>query len=164
MDYFILANLAICFAWTIPYLMWQCDRIHAKEQTWTWIIRFADLVETIMLVLTRFVPYGFYGTIALAAFYIVQVIMLVLQFVFADWGALARVKSFLWILFYIFFFLVDIVHVDLLQYLINAPFMVSISESIKGISIDATVIELIIMLIKLIIALLTRTKKKEEEN
>lgn len=114
MDTLIVANLCKEVLWVIPYLLWQFDKIDGSEETWTKVIAFADITEWIILVLTRFVPYGTWGTIALGAFYAINLITLILQFVFAEWGLIEKLKTTFWIAFYVALMLIDIAHMDLI--------------------------------------------------
>ena len=94
----VFSGIQLVFA--IYYLYWQFIGTSMSEPSMTRVIRALDLAEWAVFVATRFLPYGKYGKIALATFYISVAIILTLQFIFSEFGAWEKVKDILWIGYY----------------------------------------------------------------
>lgn len=89
--------------------------------------RLTDLLETVLLVITHIFTFSTYGAYGLGAFYILNIILLVLQFIFADWGLGRKILDLFWIAFYVILFLMDVCKIAL-------PEIVSFISSSENIS------------------------------
>ncbi len=93
-----------------------------------------DVFETIVFIVLRFVKPSQIGFYCWAAFLVIQLILLALQFIFAKWGAIARLKTILWIAFYVILFMIDILGIDVLGITATklGPTVVSIDTYLKN--------------------------------
>ena len=114
-DYVLLIHAGIFLVHTLVFLLYQLDILSIDEDFMIICFRVLNVIETIILLVTRFVDYGPWGTFGLAAFYILNIILLVLQFIFADWGIGHKFSDCLWIAFYIFMFMLDIFKVNIVD-------------------------------------------------
>ena len=114
-DKFLLAHLIIEAVFAIVYLLWQFDKIDIDDKAIQVVIALLNLFETILLILTRFIECGRVGTISLGIWYILNLILLVMQLSLTDWDRRFKVQNIVWILFYIIMFSNDIVHINLIS-------------------------------------------------
>ena len=85
-----------------------------SESSMTIWIRTLDVFETIIFIVLRFVQPSQIGLYCWAAFLVIQLLLLALQFIFAEWGGVARLKTILWIAFYVILFMIDILGIDVI--------------------------------------------------
>ena len=149
MDIIIISYSGFALIWYVFYILWQFEIVGGSENGWTKFIRFQDIIETIVFVMSRFIPFGIWGTRALCVAYSIHIIGLILQLVFAEWdGALWKIQTSLWIAFYIIMIFIDIAHIDIISIILNQT-IVFIEERagfIKAIGIG-TFIELILFIL-----------------
>ena len=70
--------------------------------------------------MTRFIPFGVWGTRALCGAYCLHIIGLILQLVFAEWDGLKwKIETSLWLAFYIMMIFIDIAHIDIISMILN---------------------------------------------
>ncbi len=119
-DKLLIGHLILQAGWAIVFLIWQFVEIDIQESTWKTIIRFFNVIEVIVFIVTRFVSFGKWGALALCGFYIINILLLTLQFTFANWGMFQKMKDILWITYYVVLILVDIVHIDIIGMLIQS--------------------------------------------
>ena len=149
MDIVIISYFVFVLAWAIIYHLWQFDIIGGSETAWKRFFRFQDIIETIVFILTRFVPYGIWGARALCATYCLHIICLIIQLVFADWdGIMWKIQTALWIAFYIAMIFIDIAHVDIVSLILNRSidYIEENAAFVKKIGIG-TCIELVLFLV-----------------
>jgi len=139
--------------WMLYYLLWQFAGTSMSEETMTKIIRFLDIMEWGIFVVTRFLPYNKIGKSALGAFYVASFILLILQFVLAEWGSFSRFKTFLWMCYYVILFLIDIIKIDVFGELAMrfGPTFVSIDHYLKGSWLGVVLQAIIVAMLKEII-------------
>ena len=119
MDYILLGFSAFFLIHTIIFLLYQFEVLDISENSMVRWIRFLNILETIILVLTRFIAFGTWGKFALATFYILNIITLILQFILAEFGFGQKILDIFWILFYVFLFLLDITNISFMQIIDN---------------------------------------------
>lgn len=111
-DIAIIIHLFIETIFSVFYLLWQFDRLSISENVIKTTINFLNYIETVILILTIFLDYGTWGTFGLGAWYVLNSILLILQFSLAEWGWLQKVKDVFWLLFYAYLFLLHVLHID----------------------------------------------------
>ncbi len=107
---------------TITYFRWQFDQIYMLEDSMTKALKFFDVLEWIMFLVTRFVPFGKIGRFSLCGFYILVLTTLVFQFTFADRSFRRKHpawKDIAWISYYVILIMVDIFNVPVLTLLFS---------------------------------------------
>ena len=114
-DYVLLIHAGIFLIHSAIFLLYQFEVLDIDEDFMITTVRILNVIETIILVVTRFVAFGPWGTFVLAAFYILNIMLLVLQFVFADFGVGHKFLDCLWIVFYIFMFTIDVLGVSIVD-------------------------------------------------
>ena len=134
LDKALLIHLAIEIVFSVFYLFWQFERIEFPEKAMQVIISILNIFETVLLIMTRFMDYGSWGVFALGAWYILNTLLLVMQFVLADWGWRYKIQDVLWISLYVHLFCLDVVHVNLITGLVSkySPAILAFGEKING--------------------------------
>ena len=128
MDNIILGYLAGYSIHFVIYLLYQFEVLNIREKSMVRWVRVTDILETVLLVITHIIPFSTKGAYGLGAFYILNVILLVMQFIFADWGIGRKILDFFWIGFYVILFLMDVCGISLAEIVT----FVSSSENIKA--------------------------------
>ena len=93
---------------------------------------FMDFFETIILVGTRFCNLSEIGTYALGGFYIIEIILLILQFFFSDLGISIKIKSMIFVTLYIFLFSYDVLNVNLILKIIESDEFIYLDNFLKN--------------------------------
>lgn len=114
-DKILLGFMIYFLIFFFVFLLYQTGKIRLSESSMGHWIRANDVFETILLVLTRFLPFGFWGTFGLGAFYVLSIILLSLQFVFAEFGPGRKILDLMWIGFYVMLFMMDVLDVNVIQ-------------------------------------------------
>ena len=114
-DYVLLIHAGIYLIHSVVFLLYQFEILDIDEDFMINWVRILNVIETIILLTTRFVDFGPWGTFGLGAFYVLNIILLVLQFIYANWGIGQKFFDCLWIAFYIFMFSLDIFHISILD-------------------------------------------------
>jgi hypothetical protein len=96
------------------------------------IIVFMDIFETIILVGTRFCNLSGIGTFALGGFYVIEIILLVLQLIFADLGESIKFKSIFFIILYVFLFSHDVLNINLILLIIESDTFAHLDNFLKN--------------------------------
>lgn len=122
--FYYLAFFSIHFT---VFLLYQFEIFDVDEDIVSYWLRFTNILETAFLIYTRFVAFSNRGTIGLAIIYILNIILLVLQFIFADWGIGHKFLDLLWIAFYALLFSIDVCKVTLAE----VVYFISSTESSK---------------------------------
>lgn len=115
LDVFVVVYSSIYIIYFIVFLLYQFDIIDVSETLMIWWTRFLNVVETVILISIRFFELGNKGIIALAIFYILNVVLLVLQFIFSEFGIGRKILDIFWIGFYVILFLIDICNINITQ-------------------------------------------------
>lgn len=120
----IIVGYTVFFAiFFIFFLLYQFDIVSIKDKTIFRWLRVANILETILLIIVHIFSFSIYGTYGLAAFYILNAILLLLQFIFADWGIGRKILDIFWLCFYALLFAIDIFKislVDIVSYISNS--------------------------------------------
>lgn len=132
MKYVLIINFAIQLIFAICYVLWQFNVFNFEEETMTHIIVFMDILETVILVITRFYKPEGIGKYMLAGFYILETVLLLLQLFFANLGISIKIKSILWIAFYVFLFALDIKDVNLITTAVKSEFVLSVDTFLQN--------------------------------
>lgn len=120
LDIIIISYSGFVLVWSIFFYLWQIGIINGSEYWWGKVLTFQDIIETIVFVMTRFLPYGIWGTRALCVAYCLHIIGLILQLVFAEWdGIMWKIQASLWLTFYIVMIFIDIAHIDIISLILN---------------------------------------------
>lgn len=163
LDIYLLVHLAIEVIFEVFYLAWQFDRIDVDEKVVQVIIAILNTFETTLLIVSRFRPYTGWGTFALAAWYVLNTIMLCMQFALADWGWRHKVQDVLWISLYVCLFLHDVhgIH-PILEILgrISEPLM-AFGEKIDGTFWGDVIKSIILFLVKAVWNLFATVKSDD---
>ena len=112
----------------IIFLLYQFEVLNIREKSMVRWVRVTDILETVLLVITHIIPFSTKGAYGLGAFYILNVILLVMQFIFADWGIGRKILDVFWIGFYVLLFLMDVCKIGLPEIVA----FISSSENIKA--------------------------------
>ena len=112
-DKIIWGYLLFFFIHFVVFLLYQFGIININETSMIRWGRLTDLLETVLLVTTHIFTFSTYGAYGLGAFYILNIILLVLQFIFADWGLGRKILDLFWIAFYVILFLMDVCKITL---------------------------------------------------
>ena len=133
LDKVLFAYLAIVIVWSVIYLSWQFEKIDIDEKTMQVIIAILTIFETVLLIMTRFMEFGSWGVFALGSWYVLNTILLVMQFVLANWGWKYKVQDIIWIALYVHLFCIDVIHVNLIAGLFSkyCPAIFAFGEKIK---------------------------------
>lgn len=115
----LITNFVLQLLFSIGFILWQFDVYDLDDDVFARLLSALGLLETLILVFSRFIEISKMGKLFLAGFYILQIVMLALQFVFADWGIVWQIKSFLWIIFYIILFMIDIINYPIFSVIFN---------------------------------------------
>lgn len=115
LDYVLVIYFIVNLIFAILFLLYQFDILDIPEEIMIHWCRFFSICETVILITTRFFDFGTWGAIGIGAFYILNIILLVLQFIFAEFGAGRKILDILWIAFYVMLFLVDICNISTMQ-------------------------------------------------
>ena len=99
----------------VVFLLYQFEKIDLPESAMIHWCRVNDIFETILLILTRFIDFGLWGKFGLGTFYVLSIILLVLQLIYAEFGFGRKILDVLWIAFYVFLFMIDIFDVSIAQ-------------------------------------------------
>ena len=126
-DKIIWGYLLFFFIHFVVFLLYQFEILNIDETSMIRWGRLTDLLETVLLVITHIFTFSTYGAYGLGAFYILNIILLVLQFIFADWGLGRKILDLFWIAFYVILFLMDVCKITL-------PEIVSFISSSENIS------------------------------
>lgn len=98
---------------TIVFLLYQFDVVNIRERSMVYWIRAVNIIETLFLAIIHIFTFSSYGTYFLGAIYLLNITLLVLQFIFAEWGFGRKVLDFFWIGFYTLLFLIDVLKIGL---------------------------------------------------
>jgi hypothetical protein len=112
--------------------VWQFLLDFCSEETMTRIIVFMDVFETIILVGTRFCNLSETGLYALGGFYVIEIILLILQLIFADLGISIKVKSIFFITLYVFLFAYDVLNINLIVLIIESKDFIYLDNFLKN--------------------------------
>lgn len=115
LDIALLVFATYFFAFFITFLLYQFGKIKLRESAMIHWCRANEILETILLIITRFVSFGVFGKFGLAAFYVLTIILLILQCIYAEFGFGRKLLDGFWILFYVFLFLIDICDISVAQ-------------------------------------------------
>lgn len=115
LDKIIIGYSLFFFIHFIIYLLYQFDKIKISERGMIQWIRFLNILETILLIITHVFSYTVYGTWGLAVFYILNISLLILQCIFAEWGVGRKILDFFWIGFYVLLFSMDICNIGIAE-------------------------------------------------
>ena len=126
-DKIIWGYLLFFFIHFVVFLLYQFEILNIDETSMIRWVRLTNLLETALLVITHIFTFSTYGAYGLGAFYILNIILLVLQFIFADWGLGRKILDLFWIAFYVILFLMDACKITL-------PEIVSFISSSENIS------------------------------
>lgn len=150
LDKALLAHLAIEIIFAVIYLLWQFDKFDMDDKAMQCVIAVLNIIETVLLIMTRFMDYGSWGVFALGAWYVLNTILLVMQLVLADWEWTFKVQDVLWIALYVHLFCIDVLHVNLITGLFSkySPAIFDFGEKIKGTFWGDLISSLLIALIK----------------
>lgn len=154
-------NLGITILWTIPYLLWQFDIIGGDEDVWGRIITFANIFETVVLIVAHIGQRGTLGNTCLGVFYGISIITLFLQLIFADPRVIGKFETIFWLIFYIVFFAIDIFGADFSEFIEHVPLVKWLSNQISTLTLH-DVIELLLLTPKLL-AHITKLIKRLNE-
>ena len=127
-DTIIFGYLAFFAIHFIIFLLYQFDVLRIREKSMIRWVRVTNIFETVFLVITHIFSVSTKGAYGLGAFYILNIILLVLQFIYADWGVGRKILDFFWIGFYVILFLMDVCGISLAEIVT----FVSSSENIKA--------------------------------
>lgn len=108
MNKILIGHTIIFFVYFVVYLLYQFEVLEIDEEVMIRVTRFSTAVETIILIATRFVSFERSGMFALGSFYAMNIILLALQFTFANWGIGRKILDLMWISFYVILFLIDV--------------------------------------------------------
>ena len=61
LDKVLLVFLAIQFIFAIVYLLYQFEKIDIDDKVIQCVITFLNIIETVLLIMTRFMDYGRWG-------------------------------------------------------------------------------------------------------
>jgi hypothetical protein len=114
-DKIIWGYLLFFFIHFVVFLLYQFEILNIDETSMIRWGRLTDLLETVLLVITHIFTFSTYGAYGLGAFYILNIILLVLQFIFADWGLGRKILDLFWIAFYVILFLMDVCKITLTE-------------------------------------------------
>ena len=67
---------------TIVFLLYQFDVVNIRERSMVYWIRAVNIIETLFLAITHIFTFSSYGTYFLGAIYLLNITLLVLQFIF----------------------------------------------------------------------------------
>lgn len=109
----IIAYLIFFLIHTIVFLLYQFEIVRIRERSIVYWIRVVNIIETLFLAITHIFTFSSYGVYCLGTIYLLNIILLVLQFIFAEWGVGRKVLDFFWIGFYVLLFLIDILNIGL---------------------------------------------------
>ena len=132
MEKLVLLHFCVQLLFAIIYLVWQFFWDFCSEKTMTRIILIMDIFETIILVGTRFCNLSKMGILALGGFYIIEMILLFLQFIFADLGISIKVKRLFFIILYGFLFCYDVLNVNLIIKIIESDKFIYIDNFLRN--------------------------------
>ena len=127
-DTIIFGYLALFTIHFIIFLLYQFDVLRIREKSMIQWVRVTNILETVFLIITHIFSFSTKGSYGLGAFYILSIILLILQFIYADWGIGRKILDFFWIGFYVILFLMDVWGISLAEIV---AFMNS-SENIKA--------------------------------
>lgn len=163
LDKVLLVFLAIQFIFAIVYLLYQFEKIDIDDKVIQCVITFLNIIETVLLIMTRFMDYGRWGLFALGSWYVLNTIMLVMQLVLAEWNWTFKVQNVLWIGFYVFLFCLDILHINLIMGLLSkySPTLLAFGERIQGTFWADLIKALLIALIKGVLSILVTAKSDD---
>lgn len=164
LDKYLLIHLAIEIVFAVFYLSWQFERVSFPEKGMQLIIAILNLIETVLLVLTRFLPFSGWGAFALGAWYVLNTILLLMQFVLADWGWRYKVQDVLWIILYVNLFMHDVIGISIIHKLIAkyGGNLIEFGEKIKGTYWGDIVKSIIIVLVKEVVNLERQKPRKNK--
>ena len=97
------------------FLLYQFEVIRIREDSMILWVRLVSILETVFLVVIHIFSFSKYGRYALAVFYILSILLLLLQFIFADWGFGQKVLDAFWVLFYVALFAHDVCGISLAE-------------------------------------------------
>ena len=135
MNEFILFFASIYFVFFIIFLLYQFDVIRIRSKNVIIWCRILNVLETIILVTTRFIVLDPLSKFGLGAFYVLNSILLILQFIYGEFGAGRKILDFFWIGFYVLLFLSDICNisiVQMIQFLQNNESIVALSNFLEN--------------------------------
>lgn len=115
LDYILVIHFLVNLMFAIIFLLYQFDILNISENIMIYWCRFFSICETIILLITRFFDFGLFGSIGLGAFYIINIILLILQFIFAEFGAGRKLLDVFWITFYVLLFMNDVCNTSIIQ-------------------------------------------------
>ena len=149
----LLINFIVQLVFSIFFVLWQLGVFTWDEIVNIKILSMLDLYETIILVFSRFIDISGQGKLYLGAFYGLQIVMLSMQFIFAEWGIVAKIRTVLWIFFYIILFMIDIVDFPIFNIIyskINAEMLLACDNYLKDSWIGNVLEALILAFFKMI--------------
>lgn len=149
-DTLCIINLIITVLWTVPYLLWQFGKINGDEETWGRIISFANTFETIVLIVAHVGQRGTWGTVTLGVFYGISIFTLFLQLIYADPKVIGKFGTIFWMIFYILFFVVDIVGADISEFAVQVPLVKWLSDQIATLTINSA-LEILLLVLKVLV-------------
>lgn len=151
-DYILLIHTIIVFLASVYFLCWQFFDLSMSEDVMGKWIKVFDILELVVFIITRFINYGQLGRFSLGAFYIINMIILILQIVFAGFGTWQNFKSILWIVYYTCIFMNDVCNVNVIHVLIaNSHNLRNVDEFLKSSWLGGVISSIILTLAKVII-------------
>ena len=103
------------FIHSVVFLLYQFEVVGIAERQMGCWIRFSNIVETVFLVLIHTFTPSRYGKWCIAAFYLLSILLLVLQLIFAEGGLGQKILDAIWIGFYVILFAYDICGIGLAE-------------------------------------------------
>ena len=85
-DYVLLIHAGIFLIHSVVFLLYQFEIWDIDEDFMFNFVRVLNVIEAVILVVTRFVDFGPWGSFGLGAFYTLNIILLILQFIYAAFG------------------------------------------------------------------------------
>lgn len=160
-DTLCVINLVITVLWTIPYLLWQFEKIDGEEETWKRIISFANAFETVVLIVAHVGQPGTWGTVSLGVFYGISIVTLFLQLIYADSEVVGKFGTIFWLIFYILFFAVDVLGADISEFAAQVPLVKWLSDRVSTMTLHDA-LEVLLLVVKLLIHAIKLIKAVKE--
>ena len=163
LDKVLLFHLAIQIVFAIFYLKWQFTEMEVPSRVMQSIISVLNLFETVLLILTRFMPFSKWGVFALGAWYVLELIILLMQFVLAKWGWQYKLLDIFWISLYIILFSHDVFHINLIHQFFAkfGPTLMSFGETINGTFWGDVLKSIILFVVKIVFKAIATVYSKD---
>ena len=160
MEDLVLLHFFVQLLFAIIFLLWQFRFDFCSEKTMGHIIVFMNIFETVILIGTRFCNLSETGTYALGGFYVIEIIILILQFIFADFGVSIKIKNIFFIALYVFLFSYDVLNINLILTVIESDEFMSLDNFLKNTWFGKLLSSIILAAFKI---LFSRWLKKEND-